>query len=130
MAESAFKRPMFIFHISLQLVLLESGIVGSSNEIHWQQPQRSMVLKWKALSYPFNNISLSWKERVDDLVGRLTIDEITLQMANGGRTTNAPGIERLGIPPYPWGSECLRGDVEAGPATSFPQALRLAAAFR
>jgi len=80
--------------------------------------------------YPFNDYTLSWKERVNDLVSRLTIDEITDQMANGGRMTFAPGIPRLGISPYPWGSECLRGDVQAGPATSFPQALGLAATFR
>lgn len=80
--------------------------------------------------FPFNDPSLSWEERVDDLVGRLTLKEITAQMANGGRLTYAPGIPRLGIRPYPWGSECLRGDVQAGPATSFPQALGLAATFR
>ena len=81
-------------------------------------------------NYPFNNPTLSWRERVDDLVKRLTIDEITLMMAWGGRQSYSPGIPRLGIKPYPWGSECLRGDVEAGPATSFPQALGLAATFR
>jgi len=80
--------------------------------------------------YPFNDVSLSWTERVDDLVSRLTLQEMTDQMAYGGRMTHAPGIPRLGIAPYPWGSECLRGDVSAGPATSFPQALGLAATFR
>ena len=83
-----------------------------------------------ASDYPFNDPTLSWNERVQDLVVRLTVDEMTLQIAMGGRTTHAPGIERLGIKPYPWGSECLRGDVQAGPATSFPQALGLAATFR
>ena len=51
-------------------------------------------------------------------------------MARGGRSTYAPAIERLGIKPYPWGTECLRGDVQAGPATAFPQALGLSAIFR
>ena len=83
-----------------------------------------------ATEYPFQDPSLSWDERVDDLVGRLTVDEITQQMAKGGRTTAAPAIPRLGIKPYPWGAECLRGDIQAGPATSFPQALGLAATFR
>lgn len=80
-------------------------------------------------SFPFNDPSLSWDERVADLVGRLTLDEITLQMANGGPHTHAPGIPRLGISPYAWDAECISGDVEAGPATSFPQALGLAATF-
>ena len=35
----------------------------------------------------------------------------------------APGIPRLGINPYQWGTECLSGDVKAGPATSFPQSI-------
>ncbi len=51
-------------------------------------------------------------------------------MARGGRAAWAPGIPRLGINPYPWGTECLRGDVDAGPATAFPQAVGLAATFR
>lgn len=79
---------------------------------------------------PFMNSDLPWNERVDDLVNRLSVQEMTGQMANGGRLTKAPAIERLGIPPYPWGAECLRGDVQAGSATSFPQALGLAASFR
>lgn len=55
------------------------------------------------------------------------------QMARGGARGNgpAPGIERLGIQPYNWNTECLRGDGEApGWATAFPQALGLAASFR
>ena len=52
------------------------------------------------------------------------------KMAKGGVNTFAPPIRRLGIRSYSWGTECLRGDVEAGPATAFPQALGLAATFR
>ena len=81
-------------------------------------------------NFPFNDVTLPWNERVDDLVNRLTLQEMTDQMANGGRLTAAPAIERLGIAPYPWGAECLRGDVQAGSATSFPQALGLSASFR
>ncbi|KYO47973.1 MAP7 domain-containing protein 1 isoform A [Alligator mississippiensis] len=57
---------------------------------------------------------------------------MVLQMARGGARGNgpAPGIERLGIQPYNWNTECLRGDGEApGWATAFPQALGLAASF-
>ena len=35
----------------------------------------------------------------------------------------APAISHLGIKPYQWGTECLSGDVIAGPATSFPQSI-------
>lgn len=82
--------------------------------------------------FPFRNVSLSWSERVNDLVGRLTLDQIVQQLARGGAGVNggpAPAIENLGIGPYQWNTECLRGDVEAGNATSFPQAIGLAAAF-
>ena len=30
--------------------------------------------------YPFRNVSLPWEVRVDDLVSRLTLEEITLQV--------------------------------------------------
>lgn len=83
--------------------------------------------------YPFRNISLPWETRVDNLVSLLTLSEIQDQMARGGHgpdVSPAPAIPRLGIGPYSWNTECLRGDVKAGPATSFPQALGLAATFR
>ena len=84
--------------------------------------------------YPFQNISLEWNERVGDLVGRLTLEEIMYQMAKGGAGTRggpAPAIERLGVGPYQWNEECLRGVALAdGKATAFPQAIGLSAAFR
>ena len=40
-------------------------------------------------------------------------------------TGPAPAISRLDINPYQWGTECLSGDVSAGPATSFPQSIGL-----
>ena len=83
--------------------------------------------------YPFWNASLSWDERLDDLIGRILLDDMTLMMARGGAHNNSsPGINRdnLGIRPYNWNTECLRGDASAGNATAFPQALGLAAAFR
>ncbi|XP_013917612.1 PREDICTED: xylan 1,4-beta-xylosidase-like, partial [Thamnophis sirtalis] len=82
--------------------------------------------------FPFRDPTLSWEERVDDLVNRLTPEEMILQMARGGALSNgpAPPIAHLGIGPYQWNTECLRGDAEApGWATSFPQALGLAASF-
>lgn len=62
--------------------------------------------------FPFQNISLSWDERVDDLVSRLTIDEIIAQLAHGGDLVPpAPAIPRLGILQWAWNTECLHGDV-------------------
>ncbi|XP_069828748.1 uncharacterized protein [Dendropsophus ebraccatus] len=82
--------------------------------------------------YPFMNPSLPWDERVKDLIHRLSLEEMVLQMARGGAMKNgpAPAIPHLGIKPYNWNTECLRGDAQApGYATSYPQALGLAASF-
>jgi hypothetical protein len=35
----------------------------------------------------------------------------------------APAISRLGIIPYQWRTVCDHGDVQLGPATSFPQSI-------
>lgn len=83
--------------------------------------------------FPFRNISLPWNTRVDDLVSRLTLADVMFQMAKGGTSIHggpAPAIPRLGIGPYSWNTECLRGDGTAGEATGFPQAIGLAAAFK
>ncbi|XP_038072709.1 probable beta-D-xylosidase 6 [Patiria miniata] len=81
--------------------------------------------------FPFQNYSLPWEERLDDLISRLELDEITLQLARGGAGPNGPTppIPRLGIGPYNWNTECLHGDFDAGSATSYPQAIGLAATF-
>ena len=71
---------------------------------------------------PYQNTSLSFEERVDDLVGRMTLEEKVGQMVNG-----APAIERLNIPEYNWWNEGLHGTARAGLATVFPQAIGLGA---
>src|SRR6185295_1926109 len=72
--------------------------------------------------FPFLNPGLSIEERVNDLVGRMTLDEKIGQMMNA-----SPAIERLDIPEYNWWNECLHGVARAGLATVFPQAIGLAA---
>lgn len=89
---------------------------------------RTILAEW-----PFRNTSLSYEERVRDLVNRLDAVELVLQMSKGGGGKHggpAPPIPRLGISPFQWDSECLRGDVGAGNATSFPQSIGLAATFK
>lgn len=75
--------------------------------------------------YPFNNYNLTFEQRVDDLVGRLTLKEKVSQMLN-----SAPAIERLDIPAYNWWNETLHG-VARTPykVTVFPQAIAMAATF-
>jgi len=71
---------------------------------------------------PFWNPSLPFDKRVDDLIGRLTIEEKTGLLIAG-----AKGIPRLGIPPYHYWNECLHGVARSGIATVFPQAIGMAA---
>ena len=59
-----------------------------------------------------------------DLVAQMTVEE-----AAGQLRYDAPAIERLGVPAYNWWNEALHGVARAGTATSFPQAIGLAAAF-
>nr|XP_026690371.1 uncharacterized protein LOC100182860 isoform X5 [Ciona intestinalis] len=80
---------------------------------------------------PFRDLTLSREERVEDLVSRLTVKELVLQISRGGAGDNgpAPAITRLGIGPYQWNTECLRGYAMNGDATCFPQPIGLAATF-
>ena len=58
------------------------------------------------------------------LVGQMTLREKTSQLR-----FDSPAIERLGIPAYNWWNEALHGVARGGTATSFPQAIGLAAMF-
>ncbi len=66
----------------------------------------------------------SAREKARSLVGQMTLEEKMSQLVYG-----APAIERLGIPAYNWWNEGLHGVARAGVATSFPQAIALAAMF-
>ncbi|WP_158850744.1 glycoside hydrolase family 3 C-terminal domain-containing protein [Algibacter sp. L1A34] len=75
-------------------------------------------------SMPYLETSLSFDERVDDLVSRMTLEEKVAQMMN-----DAPAIPRLKVPAHEYWNECLHGVARAGKATVFPQAIGLAATF-
>ncbi len=64
------------------------------------------------------------RERAKELVGKMTVEEKVSQLRY-----DAPAIERLGIPAYNWWGEALHGVARAGVATSFPQAVGMAASF-
>jgi beta-glucosidase len=63
-------------------------------------------------------------KRVDDLVGRMTLEEKASQLVNNSRA-----IPRLGVPQYNVWSEALHGVAANGIATVFPQAIGLGATF-
>ena len=63
-------------------------------------------------------------EMAEALVGQMTVEEAASQLM-----FTAPAIPRLGVPEYNWWNEALHGVARAGTATSFPQAIGMAAAF-
>jgi beta-glucosidase len=62
--------------------------------------------------------------RVNDLIGRMTLEEKASQLVNQARA-----IPRLQVPAYDWWSEALHGVAAAGTATVFPEPIGLAATF-
>lgn len=64
------------------------------------------------------------RKRAVVLVSMMTLDEKASQL-----TYQSAAIKRLGIPAYNWWSEALHGIARAGTATSFPQAIGMAAMF-
>src|ERR1700732_3667367 len=75
-----------------------------------------------AESFKFINTALPIEQRVNDLIGRMTLDEKVSQMRD-----HAPAIPRLGVPKYDWWNEGLHGVAFAGYATNFPQVIGMAA---
>ncbi len=64
------------------------------------------------------------RKKAEALVSRMTLEEKTGQLRYC-----SPAIERLGVPAYNWWNEALHGVARGGTATSFPQAIGLAAMF-
>jgi len=76
-------------------------------------------------THPFQNTSLSFEQRVNDLVSRLALEEKVAQMLNA-----TPAINRLGIPAYDWWNEVLHGVARTSyRVTVYPQAIAMAATF-
>ena len=73
---------------------------------------------------PYLNPDLPIDQRVDDLIGRMTLQEKASQMVDA-----ASDLPKLSIPKYGWWSEALHGVARAGKATIFPQAIGMAATF-
>ena len=73
---------------------------------------------------PFRNPDLPVEKRIDDLLGRLTLDEKVSLMIE-----RAAPVDRLAVPRFPWWNEALHGVARTGRATVFPQAIALAAAW-
>lgn len=74
--------------------------------------------------FPFQNPDLSFEQRADDLLNRLSLEEKISQL-----NYESKAVPRLGIPEYNWWNECLHGVARSGIATVYPQAIALAATW-
>lgn len=91
----------------------------------------TLVAGLLAVSYPlmaqqalYQNPDAPFAERVEDLLGRMSLQEKIDMMTDYARP-----IERLGVKPYNWWNEALHGVARAGLGTVFPQPIGLAATF-
>jgi beta-glucosidase len=84
----------------------------------------AQVSSTKPKDADYLNPRLPVERRVNDLLGRMTLEEKVSQMMN-----KSEAIERLGIPAYDWWNEALHGVAYAGTATVFPQAIGLGATW-
>lgn len=79
---------------------------------------------WLSAQPAYLDKSLSPRERAEDLVSRLSIEEkVPLLMFE------SPAVERLGIKKYNWWNEALHGVGRHGNATVFPMPIAMAASF-
>jgi beta-glucosidase len=96
---------------------------------------KEIVLSLMALFFAINltkgqddcthfNTDLPMNERIDCLIGQMTIEEKVNQLIE-----KTPAIDRLDVPKYNWWNECLHGVARAGRATIFPQAIGMAATW-
>ncbi|HTY94750.1 MAG TPA: glycoside hydrolase family 3 C-terminal domain-containing protein [Steroidobacteraceae bacterium] len=77
-----------------------------------------------AADAPYRDATRPVAQRVDDLIGRMTLAEKLSQLNNDARP-----IARLQVPAYNYWNEALHGVARDGIATVFPQAIGIAATF-
>jgi len=101
-------------HFSSTLFML-AFVLALSFPAHTQEPPANS---------PYLNPALPIDQRVDDLIGRMTLEEKVSQMRD-----HAVAIPRLAVPKYDWWNEGLHGVAFAGYATNFPQVIGMAATW-
>ncbi|XP_060216225.1 beta-D-xylosidase 1-like [Lycium barbarum] len=123
------QRKYAYFVLILVLVLHAFSYSGEARQPFACDPANAVTRNLR-----FCKASLPIHVRVQDLIGRLTLQEKIKLLVN-----NAAPVERLGVNGYEWWSEALHGVSNTGPgvkfggafpgATSFPQVITTAASF-
>lgn len=103
-------------HLIVCLLLVTAGSSMALQGQTQQSPDPSTL--------PFMDPALSTAQRVNDLIGRMSLEEKVSQMRD-----HAVAVPRLGIPKYDWWNESLHGVAFAGDATNFPQVIGMAATW-
>ena len=73
---------------------------------------------------PYQNPELSPRERAEDLLGRLTLEDKATLMLD-----ESDAIPRLGIKKFNWWSEALHGIANMGNVTVYPEPIGMASSF-
>jgi len=100
-------------------ILLGLAATGSAGGFGQKQPSAATDA-----DRPWLNTSLPISQRIDDLIGQMTLEEKVQQMRD-----HSPAIPRLGVPKYDWWNEGLHGVAFSGYATNFPQVIGMAATW-
>ena len=106
---------------SLLIIIVYSIFSSCSGNQDW------IDLNNNGLMDPYENTKEPIKDRVIDLISRMTLDEKISQMQN-----NSPTIDRLGLSNYVWSNEALHGVKASGDkkqTTVFPQSIGLASTW-
>ena len=88
-----------------------------------EPPEAGLIPEVKAAAI-YRDPAQPMAQRIDDLIRRMSLREKLGQMIN-----SAAAIPRLQVPAYDYWNECLHGVARAGLATSFPQAIGMAATW-
>ena len=84
----------------------------------------TVSLGMQAQVMPYQDTSLSARERAKDLCSRLTLEEKAKLMLD-----ESPAIPRLGIKKFFWWSEALHGAANMGNVTVFPEPIAMASSW-
>lgn len=131
MAKTAASNPLVAQCPTLYVAAYKDGYLQGGQAVI-DLPASGVTLKLHPEDYfsdkrPFLNPALPLRDRVIDLVGRMTKEQ-KVHLFGGG---NARGLEipDLRITRYQWPNESLHGVARVGKATSFPQAIGLGATW-